>query len=653
MLTSSCSPAYGVDVNPNERNILFYTLQVIPQGIELHFVFDGGKRLSNGGKLHPGFHAPSELFRDTLTKIGIPWHEAPAEAEAECAKMEMEGFVDGVWSEDGDALAFGCKTLIRFQPKVVSSTENGEDKRKSKTQFKVYKLWDIAIQNPGMSQDGFILHAVLNGQPKDVGELYTLGPQDVLKAAELGLGKSLCAAATTQENLREWATRDFAGYLSETRKKLEIPADFPKWEHVQDYLDPVVSTSVVLSNRSIPPDPFLDEQALFSFLIKNFQWTKTQWVKYILPFRIVRSLLATKTGQASQHDCLKLECDLPKKQTPKKNQSPQKHQSPKTAKATFLICKATSLDTTELGTKERSRGTFETLLWILRKANFNGQPPMTAYLLSPDSAQKGKGVASASVSGPFRVNRQPLTPSSVSPSSSNEDDLSERNERLRRSQNPTLSPTPTSRKRKRTLPLSMGTNVSKNIPKVSKGSQDYGSSREQRTVSGKGKDKEIQRSPKMRESAKRTRSPSNPSHSSSDDLYDDPDKRPRPGMALPQRPSTPPGRITEPADALNNVIIIDSDSDDDMFGNLVPAAQLSSTLPPRDIVDTGDDIIVIDSEDGENESEFGSFPSDSQLAAAFGDTSVQAIPDSGLVDESPSDEYGSPLASPDLLALVD
>ena len=109
-----------------------------------------------------------------------------------------------------------------FQPKVVSSTENGEDVRKSKTHFKIYKLDNLKSQHPGMDREGFILHAILNGQPKDVGELYDLGSQDVLNAAESGLGKSLCAASTTQENMKQWATTDFARYLKDTRRNLGI-----------------------------------------------------------------------------------------------------------------------------------------------------------------------------------------------------------------------------------------------------------------------------------------------------------------------------------------------------------------------------------------------------------------------------------------------
>lgn len=48
-----------------------------------------------------------------LSSIGVPFVEAPSEAEAQCARMCMDGLVYGVATEDMDALAFGTPILIR------------------------------------------------------------------------------------------------------------------------------------------------------------------------------------------------------------------------------------------------------------------------------------------------------------------------------------------------------------------------------------------------------------------------------------------------------------------------------------------------------------------------------------------------------------
>jgi len=48
-----------------------------------------------------------------LDCLGIPWIQAPGEAEAQCAEMTRQGIVYGTVTEDMDALTFGCPKLIR------------------------------------------------------------------------------------------------------------------------------------------------------------------------------------------------------------------------------------------------------------------------------------------------------------------------------------------------------------------------------------------------------------------------------------------------------------------------------------------------------------------------------------------------------------
>lgn len=51
--------------------------------------------------------------RDLLKLFGIPYLEAPTEAEAQCAYLNMKNVVDGIITEDSDAFLFGAKTIYR------------------------------------------------------------------------------------------------------------------------------------------------------------------------------------------------------------------------------------------------------------------------------------------------------------------------------------------------------------------------------------------------------------------------------------------------------------------------------------------------------------------------------------------------------------
>jgi len=50
----------------------------------------------------------------TILRIcGIPYIQAPYEAESQCAFLEMKGLVDGVITEDSDVLLFGARKVYR------------------------------------------------------------------------------------------------------------------------------------------------------------------------------------------------------------------------------------------------------------------------------------------------------------------------------------------------------------------------------------------------------------------------------------------------------------------------------------------------------------------------------------------------------------
>lgn len=48
-----------------------------------------------------------------LSLFGVPFIVAPAEAEAQCAQLELSGLVDGVATEDNDTFLFGGQRVYR------------------------------------------------------------------------------------------------------------------------------------------------------------------------------------------------------------------------------------------------------------------------------------------------------------------------------------------------------------------------------------------------------------------------------------------------------------------------------------------------------------------------------------------------------------
>jgi 5'-3' exonuclease len=59
------------------------------------------------------FESVYSEIRDLLTLFGLPWVDAPADAEAQCAFLCQSGLVDGVISDDSDTLVFGSPSVFR------------------------------------------------------------------------------------------------------------------------------------------------------------------------------------------------------------------------------------------------------------------------------------------------------------------------------------------------------------------------------------------------------------------------------------------------------------------------------------------------------------------------------------------------------------
>jgi hypothetical protein len=101
-------------------------------GIEINN--QGGSRLDelreefiNPKRIRQGESSTLDDLKELLRIFGVPYVDAPSEAEAQCAYLEQLGLVDGTITEDSDTLLFGSRLIIRG----LFSSSNGRMERYS------------------------------------------------------------------------------------------------------------------------------------------------------------------------------------------------------------------------------------------------------------------------------------------------------------------------------------------------------------------------------------------------------------------------------------------------------------------------------------------------------------------------------------------
>jgi Holliday junction resolvase YEN1 len=131
-----------------EKQMFYRICNYMSLHIELLFVFDGPRRpwkrgRKGGGRIN---YERLRILKEVLRHLRVPYHEAPGEAEAECARLQQLGVVDAVFSQDSDTLMFGCDYLLRdhrIADKPGGSDRSKENTKKSGTSFKVIRGQEI------------------------------------------------------------------------------------------------------------------------------------------------------------------------------------------------------------------------------------------------------------------------------------------------------------------------------------------------------------------------------------------------------------------------------------------------------------------------------------------------------------------------------
>ncbi|KAB8297810.1 hypothetical protein EYC80_001608 [Monilinia laxa] len=298
----------------NERNFITVVLRLLKLNIQLVFVADGPHKPieKHGGKGAGIWTYKNDILHKCLKFLGVKWHNAPGEAEAECARLQRRGTVDCVWTDDGDALMFGCGMLIRF---LRGDEEDGERKNgkggkawktknggmKDLDRVMLYRANVIQSKHPGFDREGLVLFVVLSGGDYGKG-LRDCGPGKARKIVEMGFGKELCEVMKSSGDLSAWR-KNLRKFLMDSRLGVSIPESFPTKRIVGLYNEPCISSTEGL--KKLEENVWkgeIDERELQSFFIDKFNWGIDKYIDLVLPIILTRSLASVKNDGKSSID---------------------------------------------------------------------------------------------------------------------------------------------------------------------------------------------------------------------------------------------------------------------------------------------------------------------------------------------------------------
>ena len=270
--------------------ILWRILRLLKLNIQLIFVNDGmrkpWKRNKRGGKLD---YELMRLTHQLLDKLKVPYHLAPGEAEAECARMQVLGIVDAVWSDDEDSMMFGCGTLIR---------QHKEAGKIVKDYIRVYNA-DSILRKHDLDSESLVMFAVLAGGDYNTEGLRGSGPRSAARLARRsnGLARALCHA--TKNDIPAWR-QTLLEAMGRYDRHIEVPWTFPDFKALGHYRSPVVSSPEQIHNlRGLKNgwDQKIDQPKLRIMLRERFNFTTREFMKHITPIFMVRALARATPGQ--------------------------------------------------------------------------------------------------------------------------------------------------------------------------------------------------------------------------------------------------------------------------------------------------------------------------------------------------------------------
>ncbi|KAE8389809.1 hypothetical protein BDV23DRAFT_156540, partial [Aspergillus alliaceus] len=273
--------------NPELRTLFYRLLKFLALPVHPLFVYDGKhKPPFKRGKSTGSSYGSAPIIGLSKTLVDLfrfPRHDAPGEAEAECARLQRAGVVDAVMSNDVDTLMFGSTlTIMNFSKESGSGTT-------AATHVTCYEMGKLNQSSCSrLDRAGMILFAMLSGGDYLPSGVPKCGSKLAAEIARAGFGEDLLELLDAGESefdikLNEWRERlqyeleaNESGYFQTKHKAVRIPKTFPDRTLLSYYAQPIVSNSKsleVLQRRLVGAwDQDIDALELRRFAADTFEW---------------------------------------------------------------------------------------------------------------------------------------------------------------------------------------------------------------------------------------------------------------------------------------------------------------------------------------------------------------------------------------------
>ncbi|CAG9798598.1 unnamed protein product [Chironomus riparius] len=213
--------------------------------------------------------------KELLKLFGIPYIDAPTEAEAQCAFLNAHEIADGIITDDSDVWLFGAKTVYKnffLQKKIV----------------KQFEIQDIENRFK-LNRNKLIQLAMLVGSDYTVGinGVGAVTAMEILAAfpptpEEENGTDSYQSLMSSLRKFRDWydnGKQDMKHKgLKSQLKNIELISGFPNLNIAKAYLEPKIDTSMESFSWGLP-----DEESIFEFTKYKLGWTRLKTKEILDP----------------------------------------------------------------------------------------------------------------------------------------------------------------------------------------------------------------------------------------------------------------------------------------------------------------------------------------------------------------------------------